>query len=193
MNVVIVVAPAGMVTLAGTLMTLSREPVSMITAPPAGAGLFNVTCAELPLLRFRISSDVSVGTPGGATMTTNCWELLLHVAVIVAEAGDVRLGAVIVNVVLHVPAGTVTLAGTVATDVLLLDSVTAVPRFGAAILSVTVAVPVVPAVTTFGVGTGVRKPENVWMNDPDLEVGCLTVSPTVLVVAECVAETLIVG
>src|SRR3989442_9973063 len=56
---------------------------------------------------------------------------------------------VIVNVVLVAPAGTVTLAGTVAAAVLLLDSVTCAPA-GAGPSSVAVPVELLPPVTVVG-------------------------------------------
>jgi hypothetical protein len=60
---------------------------------------------------------------------------------------------VTVNVALEAPAGTVTLAGTVATAVLLLESATTAPPDGAAPLSVTVASEVLPPVTLVGLRT----------------------------------------
>ena len=48
------------------------------------------------------------------------------------------------------PAGTVTLPGTVATEVLLLDSVTTAPPLGAAPLRVTVPVELLPPLTLVG-------------------------------------------
>ena len=55
-----------------------------------------------------------------------------------------------VNVALLLPAGTVTRAGTVATDVSLLVSVTVTPPDGAALLSVTVPVEEVALTTVAG-------------------------------------------
>lgn len=55
-----------------------------------------------------------------------------------------------VNVALVAPAATVTLAGVLATVVLLLDSVTTAPPAGAAPLSVTVPVEEFPPVTLVG-------------------------------------------
>jgi hypothetical protein len=57
---------------------------------------------------------------------------------------------VTVNVALVAPAATVTLVGTVATEVLLLLSVTTAPPVGAALLNVTVPVDVAPPVTELG-------------------------------------------
>jgi FlaG/FlaF family flagellin (archaellin) len=74
----------------------------------------------------------------------------------------VTVPAVAVKVVLVLPAGTVTLAGTVATAVLPLVRVTTAPPVGAAPLKVTVPVDVAPETTvdgfnvtddTVGVGT----------------------------------------
>jgi hypothetical protein len=58
---------------------------------------------------------------------------------------------VIENVALVAPASTVTLAGTCAAAVLLLDSVTTAPPVGAAPLSVTVPVDPAPPTTLVGV------------------------------------------
>ncbi len=57
---------------------------------------------------------------------------------------------VTVNVALVLPPATVTLAGTVAAEVLLLDSDTATPPAGAALLSVTVPWEVLPPTTLVG-------------------------------------------
>jgi hypothetical protein len=55
-----------------------------------------------------------------------------------------------VNVALVEPAGTITLVGTVATAVLLLDRVTTVPPAGAALLNVTVPWDALPPFTEVG-------------------------------------------
>lgn len=65
---------------------------------------------------------------------------------VVTLSGDV----VTVTVALVAPAGTVTLAGTVATAVLLLESVTSAPPDGAAAVNVTVPVEELPPTTDVG-------------------------------------------
>lgn len=74
--------------------------------------------------------------------------VLITVALIVATPFVVC--EVTVNCAVVLPCVTVTLAGTVATAVLLLDRVTTVPPEGAGWFSVTVAVPVAGYTTSFG-------------------------------------------
>ena len=68
----------------------------------------------------------------------------------VTEVEMATVLVVTVKVALVAPAGTVTLAGTVATAVLLLDSVTTAPPLGAAPLRVTVPCEELPPVTLLG-------------------------------------------
>jgi hypothetical protein len=82
----------------------------------------------------------------------------------------------IVKLVLVEPAGTVTLAGTCATEVLLLCSVTVAPPDGAAPLSVTVPVELLPPTNVLGVLLNVES------------TGALTVSVAFLVTVPYVAE-----
>jgi hypothetical protein len=81
-----------------------------------------------------------------------------YVAPIVAdvEADTARL--LTLNVALVAPAATVTLAGTVAAAVLLLESVTSAPPDGAALDSVTVPVEVLPPVTLVGLSARSSSP-----------------------------------
>ena len=68
---------------------------------------------------------------------------------IVAVVDEVTAVVVTLNVAVVLPAATVTLAGTVA-DELLLDSATEIPPVGAAALTVTVPVEELPPVTDVG-------------------------------------------
>src|SRR5438094_10025375 len=81
-----------------------------------------------------------------------------------------------VKVALVLPAGTVTLAGTVAAPVLLLDKLTTAPPLGAGPLSVTVPVEELPPVTLDGLrlreesvgGATVSEGERVGAVDPEI-------------------------
>jgi len=90
---------------------------------------------------------------GAAELTVSeaNWDTPPNAALIVTEAPIAIACAVIVNVAVVAPSATVTLGGTVAMVVLLLDSVTAAPPAGAAALSVTVPVPVPPLGMSVGV------------------------------------------
>ncbi len=68
----------------------------------------------------------------------------------VTEVDAVTVAVLTVNVALLAPAATVTLVGTVATAVLLLDKLTTAPPLGASPLSVTVPCEVFPPVTLVG-------------------------------------------
>jgi hypothetical protein len=73
-----------------------------------------------------------------------------RVAVIIDVVGDGTPKVVTVNVREVLPAGTVTLAGTVAAAVLLLERVTTAPPVGAALLRVTVPLELFPPTTVVG-------------------------------------------
>ena len=148
---VALVAPAATVTLAGTVATEVLLLVSVTAAPPAGAAPFKVTVPvdEVPPLTL---DGLSVTLEGIGALTVKFADLVVPLnspemlTVALAATGVV----VIVNVALVAPAATVTLAGTVAADVLLLVSVTAAPPAGAAPFKVTVPVDEVPSVTLVG-------------------------------------------
>lgn len=85
----------------------------------------------------------------GVTVRTADW-LPLRVPVIVTERVVVTVLLVTVKVAVVEPAATVTLEGTVATVVLLLERVTEIPFDGAGPFRLTVPVDVVPPLTEVG-------------------------------------------
>jgi hypothetical protein len=104
------------------------------------------------------TNEGAVGVPDAAGFTVR---MAVRVAPyepeIVAEAEEGTVCVVTVNVRLVVPAATVTLAGTVAADVLLLESVTTAPPDGAAPVSVTVPCDVFPPVTLVGLSDSAER------------------------------------
>ena len=148
---VAVVFPAATVTLAGTVATVVRLLERVTTAPPVGARPFSVTVAvddcipPLTVVGFSVR-EVSVGA---VTVNTVVFATP-RVAVIVTEAFAATAVVVIVNVAVVAFAGTVTLAGTCAALVLLLESVTTAPPAGAGPVRVTVPVEETPPTTEVG-------------------------------------------
>ncbi|SRR5712691_5356938 len=121
-------APPATVTVAGTPAALLPLDSAM-TAPPDGADPLSVTvpcdCAPPATLEGLTASEASVATPGGPGSTQRIgWSPFpaLH-TVIITGVDIATLLVVTVNVALLAPAGTVTLAGTDATEGLLLVSV----------------------------------------------------------------------
>ena len=158
---VALVAPAATVTFAGTVADAESSD-SATTTPPAGAGPLNVTVAvdALPpvtLAGLSVTAD-SVGPVAPAA-------LMVSVALFVAFWYDAEMETVVVAVTCAVltanvarvwPAGTTTLFGTTANNVLLLASVTMALPVGAADCNVTVAVEDAPPVTGFGLSVSVE-------------------------------------
>jgi hypothetical protein len=149
-------SPAGMNTLLGTLaapLLLER----MTCTPPAGAGALNVTVPledckpPTTLVGFSVS-EVSVGAGGGTGCTVSeAVRLTPPYAPEMVTAVDAATALVLtVNVALVAPAATVTLAGTRATVVLLLESATCAPPVGAGRLNVTAPVDAFPPTTLVG-------------------------------------------
>jgi len=137
---VALVLPAGMVTLDGTLAApLLLE--SITCAPPAGAGPLSVTVpVEDPkgppttLFGFNVSD----ATVGGVTVSEADGVTPSKDTKMLATVATPTGLALTVKVALLLPAGMVTLEGTLATAALLLESVTCAPAAGAGPLSVTV-------------------------------------------------------
>ena len=148
-------APAATVTLAGTLATVVLVLDSVTMAPPGGAAEVKVTVPVLPappttLVGLTVTDDRLAGGGAGLTVSTAVREAPPKVPEIVTGVAAVTAVVVIEKFALSAPAATVTLAGTLATVVLLLDSVTIAPPVGAAVVNV--AVPVLPAPPTTLVG-----------------------------------------
>ena len=120
---------------------------------------------------FAGESRVGAAGVGGepALTVSVAVRVVPSVPVMIDDVDDATVWVVTVKVRLVVPAVTVTLAGTVAAAVLLLESATTLPPDGAAADSVTVPVDDVPPVTVMG------------LSDSDASVGPalpgVTVSP----------------
>ena len=140
-------------TLGGTVATEVLLLDSVTKAPPDGVNAVNQIVADdcvVPVCTVAgsrmIESSVAVGGggAGGVTVIVTLRVTPLYVAemtdVAVVETAVVDTTAE----ALPTPAGTVTLAGTVATAVLLLDSATTAPPLAALAVSVTVADEVAP-------------------------------------------------
>jgi len=138
-------APPAMVTVAGTLAALPLLDSAM-TAPPDGAGPLSaaVPCDAAPpaTLEGLTVSDASVATPGGPGAPGSTQRIgwspfpSLH-TVIITGVDTATLLVLTVKVALLAPAGTVTLAGTDATEGLLLVSVYTCPPAGATFMMCT--------------------------------------------------------
>ena len=94
--------------------------------------------------------DTADSVGGAVTGSVAVFVAPPNVPVIVTGVDALTAAVVTSNVALVAPAATVTLAGTVATAVLLLDSVTTAPPVGAAIVNVAVPREVLPPATLVG-------------------------------------------
>ena len=147
------VDPVGTVTLAGTLAAVVLELESVTTAPPVPAAAVRVTVPvpDWPLTIVLGLTEMLLSAAGGAVMVSPKVLLTLeYKAVNVAAVDELTVPAVTVNVAEVEPAGTVTLAGTLAAVVLELESVTIAPPVPAAAVRLTVPVPVWPLTMLLG-------------------------------------------
>jgi len=152
---VALVLPAATVTLAGTAATPVLLLESVTTAPPVGAAAVSVAvpCDEPPpttLVGLTDSEASDAVAAGGVTVSDAVRVAPPYDPVIVTPVEAATAWVVIVNVALVPPAATVTLTGTAATPVLLLESVTTAPPVGAAAVSVAVPCDEPPPTTLVG-------------------------------------------
>lgn len=150
------VAPAGTVTLAGTVTTPALLLESEMSAPPLGAGPLRVTRPEdgdPPTILLGVNTmEVTVGPAAGCGVTVR--EALRGSPELEAEMVTVvvlvEIEVVTWNAAALAPAGTVTLDGTVATEALLLDRESVRPPLGAGLSSIICPVDEFPPFTLLG-------------------------------------------
>lgn len=143
--------PAGTVIEGGTVAAVVLLLCKVTIAPPVGATPLSVT---VPVELFPPTTEVglndSADRVGALTVSVAAAWLTPYVPEILTEVFAATAAVVTVNVADVVPVVTVTLAGTCATELLLLDNATTAPPFGAAALRVTVPVEEVPPSTDVG-------------------------------------------
>ena len=168
--------PAVTPTVAGTLATVPLLLDAVIESAEGAAALKLMVpenAGSPPTMLVRLSESPLIS---GTTVRDGAETVLPpYAALIVVVAFAVIAWPVIANVALLLPAATATLAGTVAAAVLLLVNVTVMPPAGAALVSVTVPVPVAEATSGFGLtltdeinGTTVRPCVRVCVTAPDV-------------------------
>lgn len=175
---VTLVCPAGTVTVAGTVATavllLERETMT----PPLGAGALSATLPveeDPPVTLSGLSeSEVRVGPGGGCGVTVRdaVWVTPAKDAEMMTEVEAVTGKVVTLKTAVAAPAGTVTLAGTVATVVLLLERATMAPPVGAGALNVRLPVEGDPPLTLVGFNLNEER-----VAEPDGPDDDTTVSP----------------
>jgi hypothetical protein len=165
------VDPGAMVTLEGTRATKELLLERATTAPPLGAGPFSVTVAldEFPPVTVDGLSVKEVSA-GGSIVSEAVCVVPAYTALIVTEVAVPTALVLTVKMAFVAPGGTVTVDGTVATPVLLLERTTTAPPLGAGPFSVTVALDELPPVTVAGLSVS------------DVGAGGVTVSEAVCVV-----------
>jgi hypothetical protein len=169
---VALVAPGGTDTPAGTVaaaLPLDRETAK----PPAGAGDVSVTvpCAEEPpvtLVGLTDTDESDAGGGGGVTVSVALRAVPPNAPLIVRDVDAVTDAVLTANVAPKAPAGTVTLAGTVAALVLLLDSVTTAPPEGAAPVRLAVPCELLPPTALAGL-SAIPASEGASVNAPGVK------------------------
>lgn len=155
---VALLAPCATVALPGTVAAAVLLLASATAKPPVGAAAVSATvpCDAFPPVTLVGLTDrddrdaAGGGAVGGVSVSDAVRVAPPYDPVIVTPLDAATDSVVIVNVALVLPAASVTLAGTVATPVLLLESVTTAPPDGAAALSVAVPCDEVPPTTFVG-------------------------------------------
>lgn len=143
------VLPAAIVAVLGTVAAL-ESLFSETFNPPAGAADVIVTVPMLVFPPFtEVGLRVTAVNVGAVIVSIAVWLWSLKVAEIVAVFCAATANDLTVNVADVLPDATVTEEGTVA-EVVLLDSLTAIPPAGAVRLSETVPVELVPPATVVG-------------------------------------------
>lgn len=145
-----VVALAATVTLDGTCAATALLLTRVTTAPPAGVGPFNAT---VPVEVAPPNTDAGLMLTDASTEAVTVKPAVWVVPKVAEMVSDVlpATGLVVtVKVAVVAPGATVTLAGTLAAAVLLLDRMTTVPPAGAGPFNVTVPVDVPPPNTDAG-------------------------------------------
>jgi hypothetical protein len=153
-------APAATITLEGAPATVVLLLDRVTCAPPAGAGPLSVTVPveDCPppttLIGLRLSDErVAGGGDAGVTRSEAelvAWPQAAEMVTVVDAATTLVLT---MNDALVAPAAIVTLEGTLAAVVLLLESATCAPPAGAGSLNFTVPVEEFPLVTLVGFST----------------------------------------
>src|SRR5436190_1464923 len=121
-----VLAPAATVTLAGTPATAGLALVSVTVTGAAAVPVRVTVPALVPPPPTVLGLSETPPTTAGVTVRVAAFDVAPRVAVMVVVAVAVTALVVTVNLAVFAPAATVTLVGTVAAAVLLLDSVTVV-------------------------------------------------------------------
>jgi len=180
------VAPLATVTLGGTVAALVLSLVKATGVPPCGAAEFRVTVPvtwvpPTTVLELSVTPETAGPVASGVTASVKDrvaepWEAVMS-AEVLAVTGLVAT----VNVAVLSPSATVTLAGTLATDVSPLESVTTTPPAVAGAVNVTVPVEEDPPTTERGIRLRL---ERVGLLEFTVSVADLDTPPAVAVMTE---------